>query len=512
MKLNEKMILVMVAVLTLFLVTITAVIWVYEKPSDDYIAWKKEQEKPEQAVASRIEKKTLRGKIYDRNGNVLAYSEPYKDKDENGKEIGSVKQRRVYNDGELFAHTIGYYREGKEDKYRGIEKRYDSYLTKLSAEDEKEAMRIDRENSDDYEFEGASLELTLDLGMTAKAKEVIENTGTSRYKIEKGAIVVMNPKTGEIYCMYSHPTFDPNPEALAENMGALGADKNEPLTSRATSIYPPGSVYKIVTALAAVENDKDDFVYEDKISETVGGVFVPNYKRYKPEADGKINLKKAIKKSSNVYFANLAKNIGNEKYHATAGKLSINKTFKTDIPVSDASLLSDENEKNKKELTTGELATSGFGQGTAMMSPLHMAMVASTVANDGVLKTPYLVKKAMLSNGEEVSLDKFERKTIVVTEKSVYDIVKGMVMCVEDSGGTANSARLNGLKIAGKTGTAQNSGGADHTWFIGFAPADDPQVAICVMGQNTGGGGGSVCGPVAKAMFKYCLENGFIKQ
>ena len=160
-------------------------------------------------------------------------------------------------------------------------------------------------------------------------------------------------------------------------------------------------------------------------------------------------------------------------------------------------------------MSAGELASTAYGQGSAMMTPLHMAMVASTVANDGVLKKPYFVDKVTLSTGEEVPLE--NRGEVVVTNGSLRYIVDGMVQCVNNGTGTA--AQVRGLKIAGKTGTAETTNDdsvPNHTWFIGFAPADNPQIAICVMGEETGGYGGGKCGPIAAEMFKYCLANGFI--
>ena len=503
MKSNEKMILVMVAVLTLFLITITALIFTYYNPSDDYETWvAKEEIKEQEAAQTKLQAKIRRGEIRDRNGEVLALSVDIENKD--GKVTG---QERVYPKGDLFAHTVGYYRENVKDGSRYmLEKSYDDKLMLISEEDKEKAERQDYKGYVD----GASLDLTLDYGMTEEAQELLEKHG-----IEKGSIVVMNPKTGEIYCIYSNPSFDPNPEILDKNISSLMADKNEPLRSRATSKYPPGSVYKIVTAMAALESGNDDFEYEDKVSDSVSNVYVPNWYS-KPKVNGDMNLKSAIKYSSNVYFANLAKRIGVDDFLETAEKFFINKVLKTDITVTDATLLSNKNENGK--LTAAELAESGFGQGVAMMTPLHMAMVASTVANDGILVKPYIVSKVTLSNGEDVPLENKEK--VVVTRKSVRNIKDGMIQCVHSDGGTAHSYMKNilpqGLQVAGKTGTAQNLINGkempDHTWFIGFAPAYDPQIALCVMGENTGGGGGGTCGPIAAKMIKYCYENGFIEK
>ncbi len=495
MKSNEKMILVMVAVLTLFLITITALIFTYYNPSDDYEIWvAKEEEKEQKAAQTKLQAKIRRGEIRDRNGEVLALSVDIENKE--GKITG---QERVYPKGDLFAHTVGYYRENVKDGSRYmLEKSYDDKLMLISDEDREKAERQDYKGYVD----GASLDLTLDVGMTQKAQALLEKHG-----IEKGSIVVMNPKTGEIYCMYSNPSFDPNPDSLDKNIKALMDDKvNEPLRSRSTYTYPPGSVYKIVTALAALESGDDDFEYEDKISDKVGGSTIPNaYSKPK----GLLNMKSAIKYSSNVYFANLAIEIGSKDYLETAQKLFINKVLKTDIPIKDASV-----GKNKDNMTDGELAEAGWGQGTAMMSPLHMAMVASTVANNGVLVTPYIVSKATLSNGDVIYEAAPEK--IVVTNKSVRDIRDGMIQCVNAEGGTAYGyANIAGFAIAGKTGTAEltdDDSIPDHTWFIGFAPAYDPQIAICVFGERTGGYGGTICGPVAKEMIKYCRENGFITE
>ena len=489
MKLNEKIVFVMVTVLSLFFVLITNVVIKTVNPPEELIKVVKEEKKDEE---KKMQAKILRGTIYDREGNKLAYSELTGD--ENGL---NASQKRIYPYGELFSHTVGYYRGDYAGGSKMIENRFNDRLLEINEEDLETVNRIDNNEIVD----GASLGLTLDLGMTQRAEELFEQMAKRRGKsLENfiGSAVVMNPTTGEIYCMYSNPSFDPNPEALSKNWNVYQNDKERsPFVSRVTgSKKIPGSVFKILTSLAAVENGEHMLEIEDEGETIIGGTRVVNDG---VKAHGNVDMKKAIKVSSNVYFATLSQKIGKEKFLEMAEKFYINKELVLDIPIEDASI--------KVDMDAGALAAAAYGQGTVQVTPLHMAMVASAVANDGVLMKPYLVDKVTLASGEDSFVAEPE-KLSVVTRKSLRSIVDGMVQCVNSGTGTA--AAVSGLKIAGKTGTAQVTGDSAHTWFIGFAPADNPQIALCVMGENTGGGGGSVCGPIAKGLFEYCLDNGFI--
>lgn len=487
MKLNEKFIFVMVVVLSLFFVLITNVVIKTVNPPGELLAVVKDEKKDEE---KKMQAKILRGTIYDREGNKLAYSEL------TGEGINAT-QKRIYPYGELFAHTVGYYRGDYEGGSKMLENRFNDRLLEINEGDMETVRRIDSNQIVD----GASLGLTLDLGMTQRAEELFEQMAKRRGRAFEnfiGSAVVMNPQTGEVYCMYSNPSFDPNPEELSKNWNVYQNDtQRSPFVSRATgSKKIPGSVFKILTALAAVENGEHMLEIEDNGETIIGGTRIVNDG---VKAHGTVNMKTAIKVSSNVYFATLSQEIGKEKFLEMAEKFYINKKLVLDIPVEDASI--------KTDMDKGALAAAAYGQGTVQVTPLHMAMIASAVANDGVLMKPYLVDKVTLSNGDDV-FEAEPEKLSVVTRKSLRYIVDGMVQCVNSGTGTA--AAVSGLKIAGKTGTAQVTGASSHAWFIGFAPADNPQIALCIMGENTGGGGGSVCGPIAKGLFEYCLANGFI--
>lgn len=489
MKLNEKIVFVMIAVLSLFFILITNVVINTVNPPEELLSAVNEEKKDEE---KRLQAKILRGTIFDREGNQLAYSEFEKNEDGKGE-----RQKRIYPYGELFAHTVGYYRGDYVGGRKMIEDRFNDRLLEINEEELETVKRIDNNEV----VKGASLELTLDLGMTQHAEKLFKQAARRRGKSLDnfiGSAVVMNPSTGEVYCMYSNPSFDPNPEALSENWNIYKNDEERsPFVSRATgSKKIPGSVFKILTALAAVENGEQNLEMEDEGETIIGGTRVVN-DSVKPY--GTVDMKKAIKVSSNVYFATLSQKIGKEKFLEMAEKFYINKELVLDIPIEDATI--------KVDMDAGGLAAAAYGQGTVQVTPLHMAMVASAVANDGVLMKPYLVDKVTLASGENAFKAEPE-KLSVITEKSLRWIVDGMVQCV--NGGTGTAAAVRGLKIAGKTGTAQVTGKSANTWFIGFAPADNPQIAICVMGENTGGGGGSVCGPIAKGLFEYCLANGFI--
>ena len=491
MKLNKKIILVMVAVLSLFFVLVTNLVINTVFPSDKLISASEGEAKEAERL---MQAKILRGTVYDRNGNKLAYSEFV---NKNGVET----QKRIYPYEELFAHTVGFYRGNYDGGRKNLEERWNSELLAISKEDEEKIKNTNNSNL----VEGASMQLTLDYSMTAHAKEEFEQMAQTRgtqYEDFLGSVIVMNPRTGEIYCMYSNPSFNPDAEYLSDNWNVLETDEKKPFVSRATgSVKIPGSVFKIVTAMAAVENGEDRHIINDEGVTIIGDTRVVNDDQ---TAHGNVDLKKAIEVSSNVYFATLSQHIEQDDFMDVAEKFFINEELVLDIPVKDASIQENMNE--------GEYAAAAYGQGTVEVTPLHMAMVASAVANDGVLVKPYMVESVTCSNGDVIYTagENDEGWPITVMEKSTNRIVGGMVRCVES--GTGWRAAVPGITVAGKTGTAQVTGARPHTWFIGFAPAYDPQIAICVMCENSDGGGGSVCGPIARGMIEYCRDNGFITE
>lgn len=470
MKLNKRIITVMTAVLTLFLIIVLYLTYFTIFLAPDIVnssynqrVWEKEE-------------RILRGTIYDRNGEILAKSEETDD-----------GQKRVYPFGSLYAHTIGY--NSRTYGKTNLELKFNDYLLKTQSVIEV----LKNEQSGEKQFSsGANLSLTLENGMTQLAAQLLGN--------DNGSVVAINPVTGEVYCLYSNPSFDPNEGKLMENWDKLSEDESAPFFARATQgLYAPGSTFKVVTAAAGIDTGLENFTTEDEGKTTVGG---KEFKNAGEKAYGNIDMLNAVRVSSNVYFTELAPKIGNNIMEEMAEKFFITRKIPFDIDTKASGL-------DFSRFDKAELASVAIGQGKLQVSPFNMAMVACGVANGGVIMRPYMVEEAFYDNGGNLYKASEEVLSRVTDYDTAQRLKEYMTACVESGTGTA--ARVGGIKVAGKTGTAENErAGKTHAWFIGFAPAENPQIAVCVMKEYSGRGGGSVCAPIAGKIISYALKNGLI--
>lgn len=313
-----------------------------------------------------------------------------------------------------------------------------------------------------------------------------------------GAVIAMNPKTGEILALVSKPDFDTNAESLTENWKALVESQQAPFLPRATQgLYTPGSTYKIVTSAVAIENGLDGLKFNDKGVITIDGKEISNSKG---KAYGEIDLKKALAVSSNVMFAQLGVKLGQDKLADMAKRVGFGSDIPFDIPVSKSLFPYQKMEQN-------DMAAAAIGQGKILVSPLHMAMIASGIANNGMIMKPFLVRSIVSPTGKEIKgtkPDEFKR----IMESDVASRVSMMMREVVVSG-TGKKAAIKGINVAGKTGTAENELTAqkknkEHAWFVGFAPAENPQIVVAVILEYSGSSGGSAAAPIAqKVMAKY---------
>ena len=544
---------------------------------------------------ARVEEKLLRGRITDRNGVELANSV-----------LEDGKQRRVYPHGGLYAQVIGYH-SAIYGKTR-LEKSYNAYLSSsynidYSLTGVMDAILGDRKR-------GADLTLTID--------HELQKLAAARLDGRNGAVVAINPKTGEILAMVSNPTFDPNTEVFHKSWTELVESPDAPLVARATmGLYSPGSTYKAVIAAAAAENKLTGETFEDKGEITINGRVFHNSQG---KANGKIDVVKAFAVSSNVVFAELGVKLGEAELRDIADRFGINgKSMPFDLELTasrfnyggsvssgtgsgkgggdarsgsggslgnggsmggsdndgaeQSGISSVESGIEEAESgsvgdgdgdvtgnstggiesgTTGssgtvrmnpeDMASVGIGQGKLQITPLQMALVAATIANDGVMMNPYLVSSADTRLGglpSDVGLDTLlselglsgttdddmpvvrdagageaEQSYVinlyrknptqvrrVLQADIAEEVQKMMIECVKT--GTGKSAALENIVVAGKTGTAQNertgsAGGQEHSWFIAFAPADDPKIAVAVLLEYNGESGGGACGPIAR--------------
>ena len=329
----------------------------------------------------------------------------------------------------------------------------------------------------------------------------------------QGAVVALEPTTGRVLAMASTPTFDPNKlashdfGAVADLSKELNADPSEPLINRAISTtLPPGSTFKLVTAAAAIESgnyDADSQVpggYRFKLPQSTTSV--GNY-------DGgncggrRITLTQALQVSCNVTFMSLANELGVDAMADQAEAFGFNDTSLEDLGGQAESLY-------PRDLDPPQTALSGIGQSSVTATPLQMAMVVAAIANDGDVMRPYVVDEVRAANLSV--LDRTDPQSIskAISSTTAEELTTMMVATVDS--GTATPAQIPGVQVAGKTGTAQSTADRPpYAWFVSFAPADDPQVAVAVLVQSSDTsrseiGGGRLGGPIAKAVMEAVIN------
>lgn len=423
--------------------------------------------------------KVLRGSIYDRNNKEITKS----------VRIDSKTQKREYIGGEAFAHVLGYI--NPQYGITGIERRYDEQLSNTDLkEDIKSIFKIEKDK--DEEKYGSNLKTSLDLKLQQKTYELLGE--------KKGAVVALNPKTGEILALVSKPSYNPS------NLKAIWADinknENRPLLNRATSgLYPPGSIFKVVTTASALQNidglmnrgfqDEGALVFNEKQS----------LKNYGGVAFGNINFRTAFIRSSNVVFGQLGLDLGNSKLKKTSEDFYFNKDIhSSDIAIENSIFPTLKN--NEK----GNIAQSAIGQASLLTTPMEMALVSSTIANNGVMMKPYIVKEVVNKKGKVIEKKDTQSMGQIISQ-DVSSIIKDLMAAVI-SQGTGGNAAVEGIKVCGKTGTADHKEGgygySPHSWFMGFAPYEDPQIAIAVIVEE-GGQGGGIASRIASQVIRTAL-------
>ena len=311
----------------------------------------------------------------------------------------------------------------------------------------------------------------------------------------RGAGVVLDPRTGAVLAMASVPSYDPN--ALSAAFPSLVHDETSPLLNRAADgLYPPGSTFKIVTASAALDSGtfEPSATFEDPGYYTVGDFTLHDDEG---EVPGTLDMTGAFARSSNVDFAQIALKIGTDKFYDYLGRFGIGESLQFQLPASRDRV------PPKSSVVPGELAQMGFGQGALLVTPLRMALVASTIANDGVEPRPYIVRQVVQPLGMSASMG---AATLAqpVSADTATQVKKMMVAVVEQ--GTGTVAQLPGVTVAGKTGTATNPLGRAHSWFVCFAPAEDPRIAVAVVVENAGYGA-EVAAPIAREVLRTALQS-----
>jgi peptidoglycan glycosyltransferase len=430
--------------------------------SDEVInnAYNKRQE----VLSERI----VRGRILSADGEVLAQTLV----DEDGKET------RQYPYGEMFAHVVGRYSKGKS----GIE--------------ESENIRLLTSNINSIEVmysdlmgeksPGDNVVTTLD----ANLQEVVfEALGDHR-----GAVVVMEASTGKILSMVSKPTYDPND--VDEEWMELLADEDEeaPLFNRASQgKYKPGSTFKVMTALAYMRENLAylEYEYDCEGSIEYDGMIIHCHNNKK---HGEVDLPKSLAKSCNASFASIGMGLDMDKFY----DLCEDFLFNQNLPVTMASSVSSFTLQKGVSVVKDAMQTA-FGQGDTLISPLHNAMITAAVANGGVMMKPYVVDHIENAEGAIIKQNESQKIGRMMSGVEADYLADMMRLTVTD--GTAT--KLEDLKVeaAGKTGSADNSTGKAHSWFIGFAPYEDTEVVVSIIVENVGTGS-EFAVPIAKKIFK----------
>lgn len=409
-----------------------------------------------------------RGTIYAAGGQILA--ETQTDEDE--------KEHRVYPYENLFAHAVGYASNGKF----GIEALANYYLINSNAK------LADKVASDvaGVKYPGDSVVTTLDVGLQEVA---FQSLG-----IYKGAVIVSEPATGKILAMVSKPDYDPN--KIDEIWQELIEDKDSTvLLNRATQgLYPPGSTFKIVTALEYIRENPDTY---DQYTYQCNGRFTSGQDTincYHGSVHGAEDFTKSFAKSCNASFANIGMQLDRSHFNDTLNGL----LFNQELPVSFA--------YNKSKLTISDTTSdadimqAAIGQGKTQITPLHLNMITSAIANQGMLMKPYMVDYVKNKEGsiiKQFNPDAYKRLLSQEEAAALTDLMKEVV---ESGTGT----KLSGLTYtaAGKTGSAEYSSvkTESHAWFTGFAPAESPEVCVTIIIEGAGSGGDYAV-PIAKRIF-----------
>ena len=431
-----------------------------------------------------------------------------------------VESKRFYTTRARASHILGYTKEISESQLKslgetysqgdaagatGIEAEYEGALrgqkgVELSTVNVRGQVvgRFDNGKHDVPSVEGDDLLLTMDFSLQAFAESLFTD--------RRGALVAIDPQDGGILAMVSKPDYDLSlfsGVTPAEIWRSLNTDDSHPLFNRATlTRYPPGSTSKMVLAAAALENK----IVSPSWTITCGGAFRFGNKVFKDEhVHGTVNMEEAITRSCNVYFYQLMLKVGLDKWSQYGSEFGFGKATGVDIFEENPGLLPTTEWMNKRYgesgWTRGFLPSLGIGQGELGVTPLQMAAYAMVLGNKGRYYQPHAVRGIVHKTTHDTTLVTFDERDIHLAENTWRVIREGMRGVVEEPGGTGALARVKGIESAGKTGTAQNPHGKSHAWYIGFAPYENPKIAVAVLIENVGYGG-SYSAPIAG----MCIE------
>jgi peptidoglycan glycosyltransferase len=426
------------------------------------------------------EQQIRRGLILAADGTVLARNR--------GKGTSPRFYERVYPQGALFGHPVGY--SFVERGRVGLEREYNDDLTGKHQEFETifDELR-------GREREGEDLITTLDPGAQRTAIDALAG--------RTGAIVALEPSTGRVRTMVSVPGYDPN--SITDQFSDLRRAPRSPLLNRTVqSGYPPGSTFKVVTATAAIDSGRftpQSFV-DGKSPKEIDGVPLTNFGG---EDFGRITLTDALTNSVNTVWATVGERVGKRTMYDYMRRYGFNRKPLLDLPRDEmrASGVYDRNGDLLNVSDAVDIGRVAIGQERLQVTPLQMALVPAAIANGGSLMRPHIVRDIRDRDGRVVRREKPSEQSEVMKPATASALAQMMSNVVEEGTGTA--AALEGIDVAGKTGTAE-VGAVNQAWFIAFAPVQRPRVAIAVTVERTTGQGGTVAAPIAKQVMQELLR------
>jgi len=425
---------------------------------------------PSNTRAIEQEMRVDRGLIYSADGVELAVNH------QEGQDF-----LRDYPQGDLTSPWLGY--NSRQYGRAGIERLYNE---ELSGQSGLLGITSYWDQLLSKTHQGADLKLTINMKVQRAAAEALGN--------RKGAVVALNPKTGAVLAMISYPRYDPN--KLDSIWQDLNANPDKPLLNRAIQgLYPPGSVFKIIVAGAALQTGtvKPDTKFTDTGSVMAGGFVVHNYGG---NTYGDHDFTTAFASSINTTFARVGVQMGADTLAGYAADFGFGKQPPWSLGGATSSFPA------PAGMDKAHVAQASYGQGEVLATPLQIALAASAIANGGRIMKPYLVDQ-VLDRSKKVLQQTKPESWLTPLSAETAAMVRDLMVKVVTSG-TGTRAALNGVQVAGKTGTAEIANAEPHAWFAGFAPAADPQVVVAVLVEN-GGTGGSVAAPIARAVIAAAL-------
>jgi peptidoglycan glycosyltransferase len=438
---------------------------------------------PDDAAVIAATRSVPRGRMFDRDGQLLARNQA----DANGELF------RVYPSPAL-SQVIGY--ASRTYGRAGLERTYDAELTGLAGDPVTDAFA--KFGAQRYDPKDLTLSLSFEL----------QRSAVSALGDHRGAVVMLDPRNGEVLALASKPLYNASdladPATAAATFEALRDDPAEPLLPRATlGRYVPGSVFKIVTAVAGLGSGAitSETTYEEQPGAEDDGLRVQGFRvrdGHHPETGSReLDLVGATEVSCNIWYALTGLETGGEALVEYAGRMGFGASIPFDLPTAVSQVTNASGSEPGGFVDDVELANASYGQAETFVTPLQMALVAATVANDGELIKPRLVTALTGTNGSRTIGPQSMGR--VFSAADARTINAAMVEAVQGRLGRrfTSGATVPGVTVAGKSGTAELGGsGEPHSWFIGFAPAEAPEVAIAVLVEQ-GGRGGEVASPIA---------------